>query len=738
MGLEIGGAETHVVELSRELCRRGHEVTVASSGGVYEKELTECGIVHVNLPLASKTPQAIIKSYNGLKKLIKREKFDIVHAHARIPAAICGILAKKLGFKFITTAHYDFKVTPFYKRTTNWGEYQLAVSQDLKNYLVKNYGTNPDNISVTINGIDTDKFTCKLNTSPILNEFSLDADAKRVLYVGRIDREVAHAALTLAENAYKIAEKHPGTQVVIVGGGSAFDELKSLADKSNELAGYKCVTLAGPRTDISRFTAMCDVFVGVSRAALEAMAAERPTVLAGAQGYMGIFDESKLEVARANNFTCRGEVIPNGDMIVSDVCALLSMEKSKLEAIGKYNHSVVEKYYSVAKMADDYMAVYENCGTGLRERGDIIISGYYGFGNLGDDTLLRSLIGSLRREKPDVKITVLCAKAKKMRSLYGARTVNRYNLPLIISEMKSAKMLINGGGNLIQDGTSRKSLFYYTAIMKLAKKMGLKLVLYANGIGPLYDNKSRKLAAEVIESADMITLRDPESLELLREIGCAGAADRAIVSADPAFCGIDSDPEWIKFVLAREGLDPGGRYFMVSVRSGNTLEAESKESYDERVVEELSEAIRKISTKYSLTPLFVPFQSAVDDSITERVLARTGIGRILSGLSAGELCGILNICSFAISMRLHLLIFAASTGTPMIGLSYDKKVDSFMRYIGEDTLADIRSFTAKEIIGMADSIMTNTDSIKSALDGKSEHLRKLSRSDAAMAVKLLH
>lgn len=738
MGLEIGGAETHVVELSRELSRRGHEVTVASSGGVYEHELTEYGIIHVKLPLGSKDPKSIIKSYNGLKKLIIREKFDIVHAHARIPAAICGVLAKKLGFKFITTAHYDFKVTPFYKRTTNWGEYQLAVSQDLKNYLVKNYGTNPDNISVTINGIDTDKFTCKLDAAPILKEFSLEPNAKRVLYVGRIDREVAHAALVLAENAYKIAEKHPGTQVVIVGGGSAFDDLKAFADRSNELAGYKCVTLAGPRTDISSFTAMCDVFVGVSRAALEAMAAERPTVLAGAQGYMGIFDESKLEAARANNFTCRGEVIPDGDMIVNDVCCLLSMEKSKLEAIGKYNHLVVKKYYSVAKMADDYMAVYENCGTGLNERSDIIISGYYGFGNLGDDTLLRSLIGSLRREKPDVKITVLCAKPQKMRALYGARTVNRYNIFSIMSEMKSAKMLINGGGNLIQDGTSRKSLFYYTAVMKLAKKMGLKLALYANGIGPLYDKRSRRLASDVIESADMITLRDPESLELLREIGCDSAADRALVSADPAFCGIDSDPEWIKFVLAREGLDPGGRYFMVSVRSGNTLDAGSKVNYDDRVVDRLSEAVKEISEKYSLTPLFVPFQSAVDDSITERVLARTGTGRMLSGLSAGELCGILKICSFAISMRLHLLIFAASTGTPMIGLSYDKKVDSFMRYIGEDTLADIRTFSSDEIVGMADSIMKNAGSIQSELSSKADHLRELSRNDASMAMKLLY
>ena len=736
MGLEIGGAETHIVELSRELTRLGHKITVASSGGVYEKELTEHGISHVNLPLGSKDPRSLIKSYIGLKKLIKRENFDIVHAHARIPAAICGRLAKKLGFKFITTAHYDFKVTAFYKKITNWGEYQLAVSHDLKNYLIKNYGSNPDNISVTINGIDTEKFTCERDITPILTEFALDKDAKRVLYVGRIDKEVAHAALVLAENAYKIAQRHPGTQVMIVGGGTAFEQLKANAERSNELAGYKCVTLTGPRTDISSFTAMCDVFVGVSRAALEAMAAKRPTVLAGAQGYMGIFEESKLELARANNFTCRGEVIPDGDMIVNDVCALLSADKTELEAIGNYNHEVVKKYYSVAKMAGDYLAVYENCGSRMSERGDIIISGYYGFANLGDDTLLRSLIASLRHEKPDIKITVLSSNSKKMRSLYGARTVNRYNIPAIIAEMKHAKLLINGGGNLIQDGTSRKSLFYYTFIMKLAKKMGLKLALYANGIGPLYDKRSMKLAAKVIDSADMITLRDPESLELIKEIGCHNAAERALISADPAFNRLDTDPKWIEFVLAREGLDPAGRYFMVSVRSGNTLDG-SKTSYDDRVVSELSRAVGEISEKYSLTPIFVPFQSEVDNDITERVQKQAGAGRIMSGLSASELCGILDMCEFALSMRLHLLIFAASHCVPMIGVSYDKKVDSFMRYIGEDKLADVRTFTADDIIKMAVEIIENADAVRSALEKKSEEFCELAKNDARLVIDMI-
>lgn len=735
MGLEIGGAETHMVELSRELVRKGHEVIVASSGGVYEKELTEFGIRHVKLPLASKSLPAIIKSYSGLKRLIKKEKFDIVHAHARIPGAICGSLAKKMGFKFITTAHFDFKVNSFYKKISDWGEYQLAVSHDLKNYLIENYGENPDNISVTINGIDTEKFTADCDNSGLIRELGLEPDSKKVLYVGRIDRAVCHAAMKLAESAHIIAEAYPGTQVIIVGGGDAYDELSDIAAKSNIIAGYNCVIPVGARTDIARFTSMCDVFVGVSRAALEAMAAKRPTVLAGAQGYMGIFDASKLEAARANNFTCRGEVIPDGDMIANDVCTLLGTNKEILEAVGEYNHSVVKEYYSVSKMADDYLKVYKSAGTGLKRRGEVIISGYYGFKNLGDDTLLRSLISTLREEEPHIKITVLCAKPKKMRKLYGVRTVNRYNLLKISREMKRAKMLINGGGNLIQDGTSKKSLLYYTTIMKMAKKRGLKLVLYANGIGPLYDEKSRRTAAEIINKADFISLRDPESLELLKEIGCEKKPVR--ISADPAFVKGENDPEWIKFVLSREGLDPLGKYFMVSVRSGNTLD-KSKTNYDERIVTELSKAIGEINEKYGLVPIFVPFQAAVDDKITEELYGKVGLGKILKGLSAKELSGVIERCDFVISMRLHLLIFAASCSVPMIGLSYDKKVNSFISYIGEGSPLDIRSFTAEDVKTMADEIIANADDIKTSLQTKSSELAALAREDARITVKLLH
>ena len=92
MAMDIGGAETHILELSRELKKRGCDVTVASNGGAYEGELASCGIPHVKIPCHSKSPIHMRRAYKLLRDLILKERFDVVHAHARIPAFLCQLI----------------------------------------------------------------------------------------------------------------------------------------------------------------------------------------------------------------------------------------------------------------------------------------------------------------------------------------------------------------------------------------------------------------------------------------------------------------------------------------------------------------------------------------------------------------------------------------------------------------------------------------------------------------------
>ena len=124
---------------------------------------------------------------------------------------------------------------------------------------------------------------------------------------------------------------------------------------------------------------------------------------------------------------------------------------------------------------------------------DIIISGYYGLGNSGDEALLKSIISDLKSIDPQISITALSGNTALTRRLYGVKTVNRFNLFSVYRQMRKAKLLLSGGGTLIQDATSTKSLLYYLTIIFMAKKMGLKVMLYANGMGPIKEKNIKKV-----------------------------------------------------------------------------------------------------------------------------------------------------------------------------------------------------------------------------------------------------
>ena len=224
-GMDIGGAETHISELCFALKKRDISVFVASAGGVYVSKLQENGIPHITLPLNRKTPAALYKAMQGLEKLIRQEKFDIVHAHARIPAFLCGKLRRRYGFHFITTDHLDFKVTPLLKKLTDWGEFTFAVSEDLREYLKKNYNLNPQRIALTVNGIDTDRFSPQKNNTDLRKSLKI-GERTVVLHISRLEKNLSLCVRALM-GAVRILKGE--IALVVVGDGSYAQTLRDEA-----------------------------------------------------------------------------------------------------------------------------------------------------------------------------------------------------------------------------------------------------------------------------------------------------------------------------------------------------------------------------------------------------------------------------------------------------------------------------------------------------------------------------
>lgn len=334
MGMNIGGAETHILELSKELKHQGHDVIIVSNGGVYVPEIEAAGIRHFQAPMHRRGLREMRRSRAILRDIISGEKPDVVHAHARIPAFLCGSLQKRMGFPFVTTAHWVFDTSGILRYLTNWGQRTVAVSEDIKEYLIREYGLPPEHISVTINGIDTEKFSPAVSGERVIREFGLDPARPILSYVSRMDADRALVARQLIQIAPELDRAIPGIQLLIAGGGSVFDELKALADQTNRGLGRGCITMTGPRTDINEIVAAGDLFVGVSRAALEAMSAAKPVIVAGNEGYHGLFGPDKLAEAQAGNFCCRGLPLSRPETLLADVSAAFSLPREERERLG--------------------------------------------------------------------------------------------------------------------------------------------------------------------------------------------------------------------------------------------------------------------------------------------------------------------------------------------------------------------------------------------------------------------
>jgi glycosyltransferase involved in cell wall biosynthesis len=359
MRLDIGGAETHIVELAKGLSREGFNVIVASTGGVYEEELRSSNIKLYHVPLDNKKPHNVIKAYYQLKNIITDEKIDLVHAHARIPGFICGLLHKKMGFSFVTTAHGAWKTGYGLRYITNWGQRTVAISEDIRKYLLDNYKIEDESIKVTINGIDTDKFSAAVDYSDIMSELALSPEDKKLVYISRFDSDRSYIINKLLEIIPELAESIHNLKVIMVGSGNILASVKEKAQEINTKLGRNVVIVAGSRTDINKFASMADLFVGFGRSSLEALAAGRPLILAGNVGYIGILSESSLDDAVKSNFSGRGRDKAESNIFRDDIIkVLLDMSDKERKALGNFGRSLIENSYSVKRMVQDNIEVY--------------------------------------------------------------------------------------------------------------------------------------------------------------------------------------------------------------------------------------------------------------------------------------------------------------------------------------------------------------------------------------------
>ncbi|MEW5821568.1 MAG: polysaccharide pyruvyl transferase family protein, partial [Cyanobacteriota bacterium] len=166
----------------------------------------------------------------------------------------------------------------------------------------------------------------------------------------------------------------------------------------------------------------------------------------------------------------------------------------------------------------------------------VVISGYYGFGNFGDEAILLVLVRELKKLLPGINITVLSKTPEVTSKELGVNSVDRMNFVKVIPELMSANMLISGGGSLLQDVTGPLTIYYYLIIILLASILGCKTVIYSQGIGPINRKLSKILTSLILRLPVYKTVRDLKSLEFLKTLNIESE-----LTSDPVWLGLEDN-----------------------------------------------------------------------------------------------------------------------------------------------------------------------------------------------------
>ena len=302
-------------------------------------------------------------------------------------------------------------------------------------------------------------------------------------------------------------------------------------------------------------------------------------------------------------------------------------------------------------------------GRGRRTVTRVVISGYYGFGNAGDEAVLAGILVALRSRLLHADVVVLSGNPTQTRRLHGVKAVSRITGAL--RTLPGADLFISGGGSLIQDVTSARSALYYLGVLGLATVLARATVVYAQGIGPLRRGWVRVLARRVLARTTLITVRDEDSVRVLKDLGILRPVH---VVADPAFALVPTPAAQIQDVI-------GSHH---PPRIGVALRSWQDDAFVDAVVKGLRAARARLGETEIVVLALHPER---DLALCTRVAQDVG-GRVLAGLPPSDLMAVVGTMDLLVGARLHALIASVLMGVPPIGLSYDQKVDGFLRRVG--------------------------------------------------------
>jgi len=496
-GGDTGGAKTHVLSLLRELSRIMDVQLVCFMKGDFSKEAAAMGI-----------PTEVIEgnplsALPKLRRLAAAFRCDIIHCHGSRGNFMGMLLQKTVKAPLLTTVHSDYKLDYLGRplRAAVYGtlnaialrnmDFMTGVSDSMSSLLIRR-GFDPANIFTIYNGIEFDRAVQDFDRIAWLRSLGLDIpeDALVAGIAARLDpvKDIP----TLLQAFAKAHARVPKLHLLIAGDGQKKEALQKLAIS---LGVEKQVHFLGWLDNTDDFYRALDINTLTSRSETFPYA-----LTEGAKFFLPTVSSRVGGVPQLIDHGVSGLLFEPGDWeTLAEQLVTLALDADLRRTLGQSLGQKARSAFSLEASCRRQLEIYETVLRRYARRDElkkhgIMICGAYGHGNAGDEAILEAIVTEMRTLDADLPITVLSRTPKETAVRCGVRAKHSFALLGILPAMRRTKLFLCGGGTLMQDATSSRSLWYYLFMLAAAKRRGCRVLMYGCGIGPLNTAFDRRLA----------------------------------------------------------------------------------------------------------------------------------------------------------------------------------------------------------------------------------------------------
>ncbi len=726
-GGDVGGAKTHVLSLLQGLSRDHSVLLVCFMEGEFAQDARDMGI-HTK----------IIKSGNVLADcrtiagLIRDEGYQVVHCHGSRANMMGALLRRSISAPVVTTVHSDYRLDylgrPLHRLSfgtinmiaLRFLDYYIGVSEAMAELLIHR-GFDAQRMFSIYNGIDFSADRPIAAREAYLDRLGVKREPDSVIFGIAARISPVKDMGTLVRAFAQTAARFPSARLIIAGDGEQRQELETLA---RELCPPDAVCFAGWVDDMDSFYNAIDVNLLTSLsetfpyALTEGARMHCATVASRVGGIPYLIDDE-----------VNGLLFPARDVqALADRMQRLAADGGLRDQLGQRLYEKTKEQFSLEATVGHQVEIYETIlrrtARRGRKRDGVIICGAYGKRNAGDDAILRSIVRQLHTIDPDLPIYALSRHPRETQLAFRIGSCHSFNPLRYRRIMRRTKLYISGGGTLIQNVTSGRSLMYYLSNIASAHAAGDHVMMYGCGVGPVNGSFSRRLTARIItRCVDTITLRDQESADELRRMGVT--RDDVHLTADPALLLRAPNSETMTAALRRYGILPGERYVMFALRPWHGLEAH---------MDDFAAAANYVRSKGCMPVLF-SLEPKRDEPVNAALAAKLDgpCLQISADSDAETVLALTARMEAVVSVRLHALIFAAGQDVPLAGVVYDPKVSGFLDYIGQSNYANIGELNAERLISMLDVALSGASADPQTI----ERMRALAEKNTEYARRAL-